>query len=71
MKLQHWIKAEREAGRHWTQKTIAKHIGVHEITLNKMLTGRLEARAGIMQKVEELTGGAVGLSDWPTRKDAA
>jgi transcriptional regulator with XRE-family HTH domain len=71
MTLKQWIKAEREAGRHWTQEKIAARLGVHAVTLNKMLTGKLEARVGVVRGVVALTGGKVGLTDWPTRERTA
>lgn len=68
MTLQEWIRAERLAGRHWTQKKVADLLGVHKITLNKMLTGRQNASLPVMRAVADLTDGAVGLRDWPLRK---
>ena len=38
MTLQDWIRAERRAGRHWTQATVAARCGIHKVTLNKMLS---------------------------------
>lgn len=71
MTLQDWIRAERRAGRHWTQATVAARCGIHKVTLNKMLSGKVEARVGVMQQIAELTGGSVGLMDWPKRKSGA
>lgn len=65
MTLHEWIKAERKAGRRCTQALLAERLGIHPVTLNKLMNGKLEARVSFVRKIIRMTGGHVGVDDWP------
>ena len=54
MTLKEWLLKEN-----MTQEAAAKRIGVHEITINRWINGRITPRRAQMARVEEITGGEV------------
>jgi transcriptional regulator with XRE-family HTH domain len=54
MTLREWIESQK-----LTQREAAARLGVHEITLNKWVNGRMIPRRAQMETVEARTGGAV------------
>ena len=59
MNLREWIAREGI-----TQREAAERLGVHEITLNRWLSGRMTPRRGQIAAIETLTGGAVLWADF-------
>jgi hypothetical protein len=66
MKLKEWIEAQRRQGQHWTLERVADEIPIALTNLSKAVNGRTVANLRVVQRVHQLTNGAVGLYDWPT-----
>ena len=59
MTLRQWIETQN-----MTQQQAADLLGVHAVTLNRYLSGKLTPRRAMLEKVREVTGGAVQPADF-------
>ena len=60
MTLKEWLK---KTGR--KQTWVAEQAGVAISTISRIVTGKTRPSLDIVQKIERITDGAVGLHDWP------
>ena len=60
MTLKEWIK---KTGR--KQTWVAERAGVSVSTIHRIATGKTKPSLDLVQKIERITDGAVGLHDWP------
>ena len=59
MTLREWIEAQNI-----TQREAAKRLGVHEITVNRHVSGKQIPRRELMAAIERITEGAVKPADF-------